>query len=613
MCGISGCITSNQTANRVVIEGINKLKNRGYDSCGLATVVFNELIIKKYVSECGEESIKHLNNDKTLELKLDIMIGHTRWATHGAKTLNNAHPHHDDDKRFAVVHNGIIENYTDLKIELMKLGYLFYSETDTEVVVKYLHNLMKNGKNYTDLNQYMRGSWAILIIDKEDPDKICFLKNGSPLLVGFDKDRSKIILTSELVGFDDDITMYYPLADGDYGYVSKSEIVTNKTYNPQPIPNMKIETSPSPYPHWTIKEIHEQPHSIDMLLSERLVCPVYTKNNQCNIINFPELENKGMENAEHIIFLACGTSLHAAQVGLRFFKEFRTNATIEVIDGGDFEEIDMPVGKKTVLVLLSQSGETRDLKRALDIGKKHSILTIGIINVENSLIAREVDVPLYIRAGRENAVASTKSFTNQTIMLLLIALWINDHIDYDIKLKYVLTLKQLSTDFYSAIQKSLKLCSAPVMMNLFEKNNCFVLGKHQFEWVAREGALKIKEISYIHAEGFSAIALKHGPFALLEKKVPVIIIANNDQFFSKIENAISEIKSRFASIILITNKNISDELTKQIDQVIHMQSDPILFPTLSIVPLQILAYYLSLNRGINPDYPRNLAKVVTVE
>lgn len=610
MCGISGSLVRDGSAMTSVMNALVKLQNRGYDSAGVSTIVDNQLIIKKNISGPGENAVQNLQTDSIASMSCNIAIAHTRWATHGSKTLENAHPHTDDSGRFCLIHNGIIENYMDLKNELVQQGYQFYGQTDTEVVVKYLDYIVRNDKNFQDLSKMLRGSWAILFLDSEDPTRIWFLKNGSPLLLGFNKRKTKAMFVSELIGFDSDIEYYYVITDHDYGYVimdnMSCELHSTQTYEPHAMASEISQTSPAPYKHWTIKEINDQPHAISTLLSERMYC-----NGENFILNFPELDKirDDLDQAKHFIFLACGTSYHACQLGSKFFKEFRTKVTMEVIDGADFEETDIPPNTNTILILLSQSGETKDLYRALQIGKEHNLKSIGIVNVENSLIAREVDCVLYLRAGREHAVASTKSFTNQVIMLLLFALWKTPEVDVQLRSRYVNSLNKLSKEFYQMIIKSIN--EIPSMIPYFKnQNNCFILGKHASEWIAKEGSLKIKEISYIHSEGFSAAALKHGPFALLSKDVPVILLASDNQFYSKIENVAAEVKSRFANIIYITNKMTVNE---HINLMFYFPTDSILFPLLAIIPLQVLAYELALDRGNHPDYPRNLAKVVTVE
>lgn len=626
MCGISGCITFDENAMVSVINALNKLQNRGYDSAGVATIDLGKIIIEKYVSGENENAMKNLNDSKISKMYCNIALGHTRWATHGGKTLENAHPHSNQDGKICLVHNGIIENYHELKKILLDNSYEFYGETDSEIVAKYYDFLCKkNQANIEILNKSMKGSWAILILNSNFPDKIYYLKNGSPLLIGRNDDSTKFMFASELIGFDKDITQYASIIDGDHGSVSVNGVNSHLGLHWSPVPKMDVETSPTPHLHWTIKEIYDQSNAINDLLATRFVKRMTNYH-----ISFPELDSlktllKNNTKHLHFIFLACGTSYHAAQIGAKVFKELGIKATMEIIDGADFEDTDIPDDSvKTILILLSQSGETKDLYRGLCIGKEHQITTIGIINVENSLIAREVDYCLYLKAGREHAVASTKSFTNQVLMLTLLALWLDNHRKnkptpeeieiygekhIELRKRYFDSIKNLNRDFIAITNQSIQ--EVPTFIDLFKgQDNCFLLGKQESEWIAKEGSLKIKEISYIHSEGYSTAALKHGPFALLHKNMPVIFIANNDRFYSKTENVTQEVQSRLASVIYITNKvpNISN-----LDKVFYFESDSILFPLLSIVPLQVLAYLLALNRGNNPDYPRHLAKVVTVE
>lgn len=605
MCGISGCV-NNKSAMVAVKRSLNKLQNRGYDSAGICTFKKNKWYIKKYVSDSKKNAIESINSDPMSDMKCDIAIGHTRWATHGAKTLENAHPHHDDQYRFTMIHNGIIENYLELKQELVANGYTFYGESDTEIIVKYLDFIIKKGYDYYHLMKFMEGSWAILLMDKLNPDKLYFMKNGSPLIIGFDNNNSKIMCVSEFIGFNIDITTYFIVDDHEYGYINISNGVchcnSSNKHLIQKMPDISSELSPNPYLHWTIKEINDQSNALNNLIQTR--CGP-------NKLFFPELDaiQDDLLNTEHIIFLACGTSYHAAQIGARFFKELRSNTTVEVIDGSDFDELDIPPNRKVIMILLSQSGETRDLYRTLIIGKRHKIRTIGIINVENSLIAREVDICLYLKAGREHAVASTKSFTNQVVMLLMFALWMNQKNQFASSQKYFDALANVSLEFQEITIKAVS--EVPNFLPLFkDKQDCFILGKHFSEWIAKEASLKIKEISYIHSEGFAAAALKHGPFALLTDGTPVILLVDDDRFVTKMENIASEVKSRLVKTLCITNKM---SIGNNIDHLFYYETDSVLFPLLAIVPLQILAYHLSIDRGNNPDYPRNLAKVVTVD
>ncbi|AKI80355.1 putative glucosamine--fructose-6-phosphate aminotransferase [Niemeyer virus] len=606
MCGISACLNhTNNSAMTSVVNALTKLQNRGYDSAGICTTSNGKFNFVKSVSDDSNNAIHYIKNNPLANHHCSIAIGHTRWATHGEKTIENAHPHFDASGRFSLIHNGIIENYDQIKSMLVESqNYQFYGQTDTEVAVAYLSYLLSENKTWFDFNESLKGSWAIIALDKFNPEKLYFMRNGSPLIIGFNETNTKAMIVSELSGFDSDISQYCIIGDNDYGYITNKNdkyiIKSQQHYQMISMGKIVMDLTPSPYNHWTQKEIYDQPNAIHNLITERIVD---------SQLFFPEFNTINFTLVEHIVLLGCGTSYHAAQIGRRYIREFRPDITVDVIDGADFEETDIPKSRNTLLILLSQSGETKDLYRALIIGKQHSLKTIGIINVENSLIAREVDTVLYLRAGRENAVASTKSFTNQVLMLFMLALKINLSLDITQLNYYTMSLKNFPNEFKKIIDQSVN--EIPKLLEFFDnQTSCFILGKFGLEWIAKEGSLKIKEISYVHSEGYSSAALKHGPFALLHQNIPVVLLANDDSYFSKIENANSEIRSRKAKVIFITNKLIDNHCT---DYLFHINTKSPLFHLLCIVPLQLLAYHLALSKEINPDYPRNLAKVVTVE
>jgi len=361
--------------------------------------------------------------------------------------------------------------------------------------------------------------------------------------------------------------------------------------------------TPDPYPHWTIKEIHEQHESCLRAISHggRLM-----SNNEVKLGGLNEKKEELLK-LDNMILLGCGTSYHAGMFGVNYLKELGGFNSVQLYDGAEFNEQDIPKQGKTGVILLSQSGETKDLHRCIQIGREHDVFLIGVVNVVDSLIAREVDCGCYLNAGREVAVASTKAYTSQIIILNLIALWFAQEkkIHEGKRGKYIQDLRNLHMD----IKKTVEVCEQSIdgMLPLFEHHSCFLLGKGKGESIAREGALKIKEISYIHAEGYSTSSLKHGPFALLHEGFPVVLIAPDNEHYAKNENAYEEIKSRHATIIYVTDKDIEKE------NVIRIHKNNSFQDFLSILPLQMLAYKLSLVRGLNPDMPRNLAKVVTVE
>lgn len=609
MCGIVAYIGS-ANSYMVCLDSLKQLQNRGYDSAGICSLLDGNFKIHKFASETKTSALDrlalcHSEHDQSL-----LSIGHTRWATHGPKTDINSHPHMSSDGLFTLVHNGIIENYNELKAMLIDNGYTFKSETDSEVVVNLLsYYYHKNGKDVTkaiqNTTENLEGTWGLAILCKNEPDKLYVTRHGSPILVGMNE--NEVIVTSEHSGFCNLVSNYFVLQNSDIAVIeiNKDEIniVTNKTYKHRPIKQGEIVLTPEPYPHWTIKEINEQNESClrAISLGGRLM-----SNNQVKLGGLYE-KRKELLELDNIILLGCGTSYHAGMFGLQYFKEFELFNNVQLFDGADFNSKDIPKQGKTGLILLSQSGETKDLHRCIQIGRNNGLFLIGVVNVVDSLIAREVDCGCYLNAGREVAVASTKAYTSQIILLCLIAIWFSQekNINNTLREKYIKDLRNLHKDIKTTIESSEN--KMDTIVPLFKHHSCFILGKGKCESVAKEGALKIKEISYIHAEGYSTSSLKHGPFALLHKDFPVVLVAPDNEHFQKNENAYEEIKSRHASIIFITDKDVNK------DNMIKITHNESFQELLTIIPLQILAYKLSLDRDLNPDMPRNLAKVVTVE
>ncbi len=613
MCGIIASLVLNDGSFNICLSGLKQLQNRGYDSAGICSIVDNKYINTKYASTEKENSISKLELNCFNHQKSYISIGHTRWATHGAKTDINSHPHISSDKIFSVVHNGIIENYQELKDMLIQNNFTFQSQTDTEVITNllaYYYNINKNNTLYaiqSTINK-LEGTWGLAIMCLNEPNKLYATRHGSPILIGYDDNLA--IITSEQSGFCNKLSNYFTLNNEDICIIEKNNKITistndsNMMYKMHDINKGDFSLTPDPYNHWTIKEIKEQSESClrAISLGGRLL-----SNNKVQLGGLTLHINK-LKKINHIVLLGCGTSYHAGIFGMNYLKELCNFDTVQLFDGAEFNQNDIPKNGKTALILLSQSGETRDLHRCIQIGKKNDLFLIGIVNVVDSLIAREVDCGCYLNAGREVAVASTKAYTSQIIVLCLISIWfaqINE-INDNIRMEYIKNLRNLYLDIKKTIEISDKKIND--LIPLFKKNSCFILGKGKGESVAREAALKIKEIAYIHAEGYNTSSLKHGPFALLTKNYPVIIIAPDNEHYTKNENAYEEIKSRHATIIYITDKYKVNK-----ENIIQIPRNKSFQDFLSIIPLQILAYKLSLSRGINPDMPRNLAKVVTVE
>lgn len=597
------------------MNALIQLQNRGYDSCGICSINENKFDIHKFASTNEQDAI-----DKLLSLKLQspentyIGFGHNRWATHGIKNNINAHPHLSNSGNFSIVHNGIIENYNELKQYLISKNYTFLSQTDTEVIVNLIdYNYKNNNENIYEAIKIsinsLKGTYGLIIQSTFEPNSMYCVRNGSPLLIGQNDD--KIIVTSEQSGFCGLVLNYITLNNDDICIITRNEnklsITTKHNYEKKNITIIDSEISPQPYNHWTLKEIYQQP---DIALN--------SINNGGRIKNEYEVKLGGLEqhieilkDINNIILLGCGTSYFAGLYGSHYFKYLCNFNTVQVIDGAELNEYDIPKIGTTAFILISQSGETKDLHRCLEIAKNNNIITIGIINVVDSLIAREVDCGIYCNAGKEVGVASTKAFTSQVICLSMAAIWFSSlqNINKNKRAKIINDLHNLSND----IKLTLDYCKSKIIdiVTTFNDNNMFLLGKGNDEYIAKEGALKIKEISYIHAEGYSSSSLKHGPFALLNENFPVLILNLDNNHKAKTINCYQEVSSRNSPIIFITNDiSIDNSIIYEYIKIPYNRSYSSL---LGIIPIQLFAYYLSIKKGINPDKPKNLAKVVTVE
>ena len=609
MCGIIAILfLQNQQFFKMLLESLKQIQNREYDSAGFSYVLDNNIKTIKYASD-NISALDKLEKNFNNEVSSNSIIAHTRWATHGAKTDYNSHPHLSFDNKLSLVHNGIIENYQELKHFLISKGITFKSDTDTEVISNLIeYHYLKDNNLHEAIKKsilQLQGTWGLAIIHYDYPNELFCIRHGSPLLIGIDE--KYIMISSELSGFANKVKNYFVLENNDLAHFfiknDKLNIKTETTYDNLSLDNINFELTPEPYPHWTIKEIIEQPEAITRALSNggRLL-----NNYQVKLGGLEQNKNKLIE-LDNIIILGCGTSLHAGLIGAEYFKELTDFNTIQVFDGAEFDKKDIPKKGKTALIYLSQSGETKDLHRCIEIGRENDLIQIGVINVVDSLIAREVDCGCYIKAGREVGVASTKCFTNQVIVLALMSIWfaqIKD-INKNKRIRFINDLRKLNNDF----KNSIEICETKKLLlkDFINVESLFLLGKGQSRFIASEGALKIKEICYLHAEGYGGSALKHGPFALLDEKHPVILLSPNNKFYSKMMNAKEEILSRNAPVLIISNKSSNYE-------------NEIILPTnnsfqdlLGIIPLQLAAYYCSISKGINCDQPKNLAKCVNVE
>ena len=628
MCGITAYLGS-ESAFEYIIASLILLQNRGYDSAGICTIDGSETFINhKYASTKDHTAIELLQPYGKEHTGHSIGIGHTRWATHGAKTDTNAHPHFDTNKEFCVVHNGIIENYLELKHRLLQNGICFVSQTDTEVVPKLLEYYLRLERERVGENGIVdfeenvlrkaigdiEGTWALVILYKDTPNKLYLCKNGSPLVMGMDERFA--LISSEQLPLSQYFSNYITLADGDIITITRDEngkiLFPNRTnYTEKVIQNKVLETSSYPYPHWTIKEICEQPMSIlrTLNMGGRLL-----GDNQVKLGGLDDHREK-LVNTDHIILLGCGTSYNAGQIGCTMIRSLQCVDTVQCIDASEFTVDDIPMNGKTTFVFLSQSGETKDLHRCIDPIRKRNCTIISIVNVVGSLISRESDCGIYLNAGREVGVASTKSFTSQVVALSLLAIWFSQHKNTSahLRLKYVRDLRNLSLDVEQLISKSIESVRI-LAKGLRDTTQMFILGRGMLKSVSDEASLKIKEIGYIHAEGYAGGSLKHGPFALIDPQTVIFLIAPRDENFSKMINAAEEVKSRHARVFLITNPSSREDYKKELfEQVITIPNNEMFQTVLSVIPLQLLSYEIACLKGHSPDFPRNLAKVVTVD
>ena len=611
MCGIIGFIGEQKNnCAYFLLEGLKQLQNRGYDSAGICSILENDFCIHKYASTNETSALEKIEKIKYKYEEATIGIGHTRWATHGEKNDRNSHPHNSMDNVFSLVHNGIIENYVELKTMLLAEGYQFQSQTDSEVIVNLLSfHYSKNkdsivGTIKQTLSQ-LQGTWGLAILCRDSPNTLYCTRHGSPLLVS--QTESYALVSSEKDGFIEK-SDYIILNNQDICVIEHNpsdktiRITTQEEYIVKKSAYMESLLSPAPYPHWTLKEIFEQKDSSLRAIGGRL-----TKDSKI-VLGGLNREKTRLRETDNLLLLGCGTSYHAALMSAHYFKELGGFNIVLVLDGAEFTEKDIPGYGKTTAILLSQSGETADLYSCLSLLKKHDILTVGVVNVVDSLIAREVDCGCYLNAGKEFSVASTKSFTSQVIVLSMIAIWFSQekNVHFMKRKKYIEDLQKLHQDMVSTIDHAYQEIDR--FLPLFQNSSCFLLGKGISECTAKEGSLKIKEITYIHSEAYSSSSLKHGPFALLEPDFPVILISPMDEHYTKNDSVYNEMVSRKAKVMFVTDNPYHG---KPDGFCIHTTNKTFV-SLLAVLPIQMLAYKLAVQFQYNPDMPRNLAKVVTV-
>jgi len=617
MCGITGYIGYRE-AYPIIINGLKRLEYRGYDSAGVMLFDGEQINLAK-----TKGKVVSLEDKVNLEIsnKGFIGVGHTRWATHGVPNDVNSHPHTSQSGNLVIVHNGIIENYDTIKQELISRGYTFHSDTDTEVLInlieeiKTTENVMLGKAVQIALNQVI-GAYAIAVFDKAKPDEIVVAKMGSPIAIGVGKDFEEFFIASDASPFIEYTKEAIYLEDEEMAIIKKGrEVKVRKIKDDSLIhPNiqqlkMNLEQiEKGGYDHFMLKEIHEQPDAITDTLRGRLLVDEA-------IIKLSGLENnmKRFLNAERIIIVACGTSWHAGLVGEYIFEDF-VRIPVEVEYASEFRYRNPVISERDVVIAISQSGETADTLAAIKLARSKGAFVFGICNVVGSSITRENDSGAYTHAGPEIGVASTKAFTTQITVLLMMALRLARAKGTMSSADYRMNLMELElipgkVEQLLSIDNAVKEIAREYMLS----TNCLYLGRGYNFPVALEGALKLKEISYIHAEGYPAAEMKHGPIALIDDRMPVVVIATSKGHYEKVVSNIQEIKSRKGKIIAIVTEG--DTTVKEIaDHTIEIPEVSEAFtPLLTTIPLQLLSYHIAVMRNCNVDQPRNLAKSVTVE
>ncbi|MBS1628355.1 MAG: glutamine--fructose-6-phosphate transaminase (isomerizing) [Bacteroidetes bacterium] len=612
MCGIVGYIGSRE-AYPIILKGLKRLEYRGYDSAGVALIGNNKLNVYKKKGKVAELEDYALGKD----VHANIGIGHTRWATHGEPSDRNAHPHISNNGEFALIHNGIIENYVLIKQELTKKGYTFKSDTDSEVLLNFIEDIKKN--NNCPLEEALRialkrvvGAYCILLIDVTDPSTIIAARKGSPLVIGIGKnehflasDASPIIeYTKEVVYVND-----YEIA-----IVKSDELILKNLGNEKQTPYITkldmdlAEIEKGGYDHFMLKEIHEQPDSIYDCLRGRLLL-----HDGKIVMSGIEQNIEILKSAPRIIIVACGTSWHAGLIAEYVFEEL-CRTPVEVEYASEFRYRNPVIHKGDVIIAISQSGETADTLVALESAKEKGAFIFGVVNAVGSSIARLSHAGAYTHAGPEIGVASTKAFTGQLTVLIMMALKIG-YAKATINHERYIQLMQDLESVPEKIKEILKdTTNIQQIANKYKDASDFLfLGRGYNFPIALEGALKLKEISYIHAEGYPAAEMKHGPIALVEEKLPVLFVATKDSYYEKIVSNVQEIKARKGKVIAVATAN-DNVIPNMANNVMFVpDADEIIAPLLSVVPLQLLSYYVGIAKGYDVDKPRNLAKSVTVE
>jgi glucosamine--fructose-6-phosphate aminotransferase (isomerizing) len=609
MCGIVGYI-GYRDAYPIIIKGLHRLEYRGYDSAGVA--IFDKDV--KVYKKAGKVSDLE-NFVKDVTPKGTVGMGHTRWATHGAPSDRNSHPHSSGDRKLTIIHNGIIENYGNIKETLIAKGHVFKSDTDTEVLIHLVEDIQK--ETGLDLLEAVRitltkviGAYAIVIMSADEPDSLIAARKGSPMVIGVGK--GEYFIASDATPIIEYTKNVIYLNDNEIAYIRRDELLIKNIDNTIQTPyihelDMKLEAlEKGGYDHFMLKEIYEQPRSIRDCLRGR----IYPAQGKIQLGGLQEYKEK-LKMVDRIIIVACGTSWHAGLVGEYLIEEYG-RVPVEVEYASEFRYRNPIITHKDIVIAISQSGETADTMAALEIAKERGATIFGICNVVGASIPRITDAGAY--TGPEIGVASTKAFTAQVTVLTLIAFYIAQQRGTLSQSKLIEFLTEL--DGIPALVEKTLLCNERVeeiAARFKDSNNCLFLGRGSSFPVALEGALKLKEISYVHAEGYPAAEMKHGPIALIDADLPVIFIATKNSSYEKVVSNIQEVKARGGHVIAIVTEG-DTEVRDMAEYVIEIpQTDDAFVPLLATIPLQLLAYHIALMRGCNVDQPRNLAKSVTVE
>lgn len=611
MCGIVAYI-GNRDAYPIIIKGLQRLEYRGYDSAGVA-LLDGELKVYKKAGKVSDLA----DFVKGKDISGHIGMGHTRWATHGEPNDRNAHPHYSQTKDFAIIHNGIIENYASIKSELMKQGHVFESDTDTEVLIHLIEAIC--AKANVPLEEAVRlalgevvGAYAIVILSRKDPGKLIAARKGSPIVVGIGKDEYFVASdATPIVEYTKNVAY---LNDGELAVIDEGELTVKTIGNEIKVPyiqelELKLEAlEKGGYEHFMLKEIYEQPRSIADSMRGR----IDSIGGRINLGGLREFEQRIL-NAKRIMIAACGTSWHAGLVA-EYLIEDLARIPVEVEYASEFRYRNPIIFEDDVLIAISQSGETADTLAAVELAKSKGATIFGVCNVVGSSIPRATHAGSYTHAGPEIGVASTKAFTAQVTVLTLLALQLAHKRGTISESRFRSILSELDSipaKVESALASNDEVFK--IAKQYKDASNFLYLGRGYGFPVALEGALKLKEISYIHAEGYPAAEMKHGPIALIDEEMPVVVIATKHGSYEKVVSNIQEVKARKGKIIAIVTEG--DEIVKEMaDFVIEIpETDEILVPLVSVIPLQLLAYHIAVMRGCNVDQPRNLAKSVTVE